>query len=227
MITTAQRSAAPSLFTLSANSKSVSAAEPSGKLSARVIDSQPEKAVPKKEVPTAVEFIQNIFSQTENGKHALKRKRVSYTPSDEAIDAYDTESLAAIRSRNVEKLRSLLNEGKSFNACNRFGESLIHMACRMGDVNVLKFLIEEAKVDVEVMDDFCRTVMHDACWTHTPNFAVMDTLLEHVPAYMLVAEDVRGHSPFHYARKEHWNEWKDYLEERLDLIQRRISLLQS
>lgn len=81
-------------------------------------------------------------------------------------------------------------------------------------MNVIRFLLLEGRVNVFVRDDFGRTPLHDACWTAEPNFAVMDVLLEHAPPALLLAEDVRGHTPFHYARKEHWESWVSYLGER-------------
>ena len=123
-------------------------------------------------------------------------------------------AVRAIREKNVPMLRTMLEEGISLDACNRFGESLIHMACRRGDVNVVRFLLSEGRVNILVRDDFGRTPLHDACWTAEPHFGVMDVLLEHAPMSLLLAEDVRGHTPFHYARREHWESWVSYLKER-------------
>ena len=43
-------------------------------------------------------------------------------------ESYDVEIVLAIRQSNIDKLRDLAAH-KSLNACNRFGESLLHMAC--------------------------------------------------------------------------------------------------
>lgn len=120
----------------------------------------------------------------------------------------------------------MLEEGISLDACNRFGESLIHMACRRGDVNVVSFLLIEARIDINVRDDFGRSCLHDAAWTAEPNFAVMDALLDHAPAALLLSEDVRGHTPFHYARKEHWEAWVSYLKEKEPRINAMLNLVQ-
>jgi hypothetical protein len=42
----------------------------------------------------------------------------------------------------------------------------------------------------------------------------MDLLLEHVDPSMLLAEDVRGNTPFAYARREHDAKWIEFLEQR-------------
>jgi ankyrin repeat protein len=142
-------------------------------------------------------------------------------PSDTAIQAYNLQVVQAIRQGNIPVLRTMVQHNPlSLNACNRFGESIIHMACRRGDVNVVQFLLQEAAVHIMVQDDFGRTPVHDACWTSEPNFAVMDVLLRYLPtAEMLLLPDVRGHTPFHYARREHWESWTSYLQERTPQIQ--------
>lgn len=100
------------------------------------------------------------------------------------------------------------------------------MACRKGDVDMVKFLINEAHVEVDVHDDFGRTPFHDALWTKTPNFATMDVLLESVSPLLLLMQDVRCHTPFHYARREHWNDWVVFLKERSRLIGERLCAIQ-
>jgi Ankyrin repeats (3 copies) len=129
-------------------------------------------------------------------------------------ETYDMEVSRAVRSCDLDRMRQLLKEGKSFDACNKFGESLVHMACRLGDVRVVKFLIEEATVRLDVRDDFGRTVLHDACWTGQPHFDVMDVLIQAVPPEFWVLEDKRGHVPFDYVRRVHWGPWLRYLRSR-------------
>jgi hypothetical protein len=166
--------------------------------------------------PLPVTFLKDLFSKSSGGMNALKRRaRGEFSkPSPESIDSYSVRAVRAIRERNVPMLRSMLEEGVSMDACNRFGESLIHMACRRGDVSVVQFMIMEGRVNVNVRDDYGRTPIHDACWTPQPNFDVMDLLLDHVPTDLLICEDVRGHSPFHYSRREHGEAWLGFLRER-------------
>lgn len=135
-------------------------------------------------------------------------------PTEEDISSYDVEVVRVIRSQNMERLRELFAEGRSMNACNQFGESLVHMVCRRGDVKILKFMIEEAKVCFTIKDDFGRNPFHDACWTSTPNFEMMDMLIEAADTALLVSEDVRGNTPFDYARREHHAKWVAYLKTR-------------
>lgn len=140
-------------------------------------------------------------------------------------DTYNVDVSQAVRTCDLKKMRALHEEGTSFDACNRFGESLIHMACRRGDVRIVKFLIEEARVRVDVRDDFGRTICHDACWTSKPNVDVMNVLMQVVPPEFWVTEDLRGHTPFDYARRDHWGHWLKYVRAKQPTIVRKFRLV--
>mmetsp|Transcript_20833 Transcript_20833/g.60656 ORF Transcript_20833/g.60656 Transcript_20833/m.60656 type:complete len:260 (-) Transcript_20833:21-800(-) len=136
--------------------------------------------------------------------------------TEEEMKGYPVLSMA-VRSHDLNTLRRLHKEGLSMRCSNKFGESLIHMACRRGYVDVVKFFVEEAGVSLRVRDDFGRTPLHDACWTCEPNEELMDFLVMHNPE-LLMMSDKRGHSPFQYARKEHWGVWNHFLDARKELI---------
>lgn len=154
----------------------------------------------------------------EDGYKAYMRKSSTLTDfflelKSEHIEAYSAELVKAVRDRNIPLLRAIHAEGKTLQCSNRFGESLVHMACRRGYTDVVRFLIKEADVTLRVKDDFGRTPLHDACWSANPNFDLMDLIINHDPDLLLI-EDIRGHSPFSYARRDHWEDWKNYLTER-------------
>lgn len=177
------------------------------------------------QVSPLISLLQSIFASDAKGREilALPRKALFQKPSQEAIDAYEMEVVQPVREGNVTRMKELLAAGKSFDACNKFGESLLHMACRRGDLATVKFLVFEANVNVRVVDDFGRTALHDAVWTPTPNLEIMGTLLQVVHPSMILAEDVRGHTPFQYARKEHHTQWAEFLEEKRNLLLEKIS----
>jgi len=134
-------------------------------------------------------------------------------PTEEMIAAYCNETLKAARAGDVDQLRLLFESGKSLNCCNRFGESLIHLACRRGNLDLVRFLILDAHVTLLIRDDYGRTVLHDAFWTPQPQLELVDFLLEHVPE-LLCVRDVRGHAPVDYVRHEHQATWMDFLRQR-------------
>merc|ERR1711957_744069 len=104
----------------------------------------------------------------------------------------------------------LHKSGKTLSCCNPFGESMLHMVCRRGYSEMLSFLLEEVEVSVRIIDDSGRNPLRDALWNSNCNFDVVSMLIYRDPSLLLFS-DKRGHSPFTYARKEHWRQWK-YLE---------------
>jgi hypothetical protein len=134
-------------------------------------------------------------------------------PKQTEIDAYGFEALDAVRQRDIEKLKQFHAEGKPLKCSNRFGESILHLACRKGFCDVVDFLVTQADVPVWVKDDFGRTPLSDACWTIEPNFDLMDVLISKAPDLLLVS-DARGHTPLAYVRREHWELWTEYLRKK-------------
>mmetsp|Transcript_14112 Transcript_14112/g.22044 ORF Transcript_14112/g.22044 Transcript_14112/m.22044 type:complete len:243 (+) Transcript_14112:104-832(+) len=141
-----------------------------------------------------------------------------FEPTVEETKSYRQDVIDAVRSQDIETLRKFLTEGRPLKCSNRFGESLLHMACRRGFLDVVKFFIEEANVPVRVKDDYGRTPLHDACWTTVPNFELMELLVKECPDLLFLA-DVRGYTPLTYARRDHWAQWNEFLQANLlDLV---------
>lgn len=140
-------------------------------------------------------------------------------PTDEQIELYDLEVMTAVREQKIDVLRTMHEAGRCLQCCNRFGESLLHMACRRGFVDVVKFMIQEANVSLYVKDDYGRTPMHDAFWAPVPNFPLMELLIKNAPEQIFLS-DVRGHTPLSYTRKSDWLQWKKWLVEHEPLLQK-------
>lgn len=100
--------------------------------------------------------------------------------------------------------------GFSMAACNRFSESIVHMACRRSDLDTIQFILDHIDT-VLLVDDYGRTPLHDACWRPEPKFDIvallMDTNLD-----LIRCVDKRGSTPLHYVRREHWAQWCAFLE---------------
>lgn len=167
---------------------------------------------------TPADFVAGVFE--ENGVPTVHVPFIK--PTEEMIAAYKAETLIAARSENVDGLRKLHEAGASLDCCNRFGESLIHLACRRGNVEMVKFLVKDAGVTLLLRDDYGRTVFHDACWTPEPKFELVEFLMQEVPDFLCV-KDVRGHLPLNYVRKEHHDQWHSFLSERKALLRPKLS----
>jgi len=137
----------------------------------------------------------------------------------EQTDAYTSEVLEAIRRGDLTMLENLDTMKKlNVNACNRWGDSLLHLACRRSHTKIVDFLLKKG-VNVHIRDDYHRTPLHDAAWTTEPNFELIDLLLNQGGAcYQILMPDVRGFTPFDYVRQEHGGQWLRFLWERKAIL---------
>lgn len=133
------------------------------------------------------------------------------------VEAFQQDVISAVRTKNVDDLRALLKRGKMLQCCNKFGESIVHMACRQSSAQVLEFLIGEAHVDIRVICDSGRTPLHDACWTSSPDFDIIQILLKKCPDFLRI-KDKRGFSPLAYVPHGQWGCWGDFLKKNKDLL---------
>lgn len=140
------------------------------------------------------------------------------------VEAYQNiKLLKAVRRRDLATLRAIDAEhrstGSTMNACNRFGESILHLACRKGSLDVVELLLEECGCSLLVRDDYGRTVLHDACWTVQPPWKLIKLILKKAPVLWRVS-DVRGHLALQYVPKSAWPQWSAFLSKNRDLLQR-------
>ena len=181
--------------------------------------------------PTPVQYLQKIFAAHKISAvthNTPLRKPVMgdfVRPDDEECQAYN-EAVRFVRSNDLEQLQALhYQAGKNLDVRNRVGESLLMVSCRRGHVGIARFLLEDVGVRWDVRDDFGRTVLHDACWRPSPSTELMDVLLKGVSPEWLLAPDVRGHTAFDYARREHAGVWYDFLKDHEEVLERRLSLV--
>lgn len=130
-------------------------------------------------------------------------------PTQKEIEDYDSELVTAVRYSDLPKIKSLRDVGRSMTACNPYGESIFHMACRRADFDVVDYLVNNIE-EIWVVDDFGRTPLHDACWRSEPRFDIVTLLLDK-NLNLLRGLDIRGANPLNYVREEHWIQWCAYL----------------
>jgi len=170
---------------------------------------------------TPLGYLRSMFPEdSRRNPYYRFQRRADYDGECDRADA-----VRAVRSDDVGALRKLLADGTTaFDACNRNGESLLHLACRRCGLDTVKFLVVEAGISPEVRDNLGRTVLHDVCWRPRLATDIMDFLVPLVHPELLLAEDMRGHTPFDYSRRGDWVEWNRYLEAKRELIELRIAL---
>jgi Ankyrin repeats (3 copies) len=113
-----------------------------------------------------------------------------------------------------DQLRAMLDAGMSRNPCNSFGESILHLICRLGQDDLLQLFID-AGADLQVADDYGRTLLHDCCWESSPNFHIVTMLLQ-ADSRLLYLQDTRGELPLAYVPREYWAAYVEFFERNKD-----------
>lgn len=124
------------------------------------------------------------------------------------LSDYDVDIVTAVRTSDLESLKRMHAEGKCLSACNKFSESIIHMACRRSDFKVVDFMVRNGG-QISLIDDYGRTPLHDACWRSSPQFDVVTLLLDR-NLDLLRMLDVRGASALNYVCEDQWLHWCAY-----------------
>lgn len=133
------------------------------------------------------------------------------------FSAYDTEIAAATRNGDLETVRRRYERGGTLLSCNRFKESVVHTICRRGHAHLLNYILSETDIPIQLVDDLGRNPLHDACWTHKPNFELIKLLLDRCPDLLYISDN-RGFTPLCYVGKQAWPEWCVFLHENQDML---------
>lgn len=148
---------------------------------------------------------------------AMKETVFHRAPEPDQVAAYDKAILRAVLDEDEAALERMRVAGRRMDACNRFGDSVLHMACRRGRAAALRFLVRATgPAGVVLSDDFGRTVLHDACWTASPRFDVASAVLD-VDTRLLRTLDSRGSSPLQYVPQDQWPLWCAFFESRKEV----------
>eukprot|EP01038_Epipyxis_sp_PR26KG_P013339 gene13339-17891_t len=136
---------------------------------------------------------------------AMEIYRRNRVPSDEQLQSYQSNIITAVKFSDRESLKRCSEEGISLSACNKFSESILHMACRRSTFTIVEFLINN-NADINVVDDCGKTPLHDACWRADPQFDITTLLLDTNPSLILL-KDIRGFTPLQYVPEAAFKEW--------------------
>jgi hypothetical protein len=129
---------------------------------------------------------------------------------------YGPDIINAVCQEDLDAMARIRDSGATLQCCNKFGESIVHMACRRGSISVLRYLLRNG-VSIRLSDDYGRTPLHDACWTQKPNFELVKSVISECPDLLLIT-DKRGFTPLSYVRREHWGECCKFLQDHQDLV---------
>lgn len=192
--------------------------------SLRMVDSEPSLNIfqAKSAQATAYDFpaeksdafLRNLLSKRGHPSQTYQYNELSsffQTIQPEAVETYDLTLVQAVRQDDVATLRHMWKDGRPMQCGNKYGESILHMACRRGSVGVVRFLLFEALVSPKLCCDYGRTPLHDACWISQPNFTIIELLLQSCPD-LLHIRDKRNFSPLDYVSVDQHRAWNIFLE---------------
>ena len=146
--------------------------------------------------------------------YSSKRSGYHNKPTEHQLASYGSAILDVVKQNRIEDFRRMLEAGLSPNACNQHGESLLHMVCRHGKVDLFRILLA-FDVDLQQTDDYGRSPMHDCCWASQPSFEIAKDLMKRDPS-LLFLFDARGSLPLSYVTKSLWGDWNEFLDDHID-----------
>ena len=165
--------------------------------------------------PSPEVFLQRLL--VARGYNASYIQSIQYRnrhPSSKQMADYDKSMVTAVRSSDLPTLKGFYAEGRSMSACNKFSESIVHMACRRSQFDMVDFIVRHGG-DICIVDDYGRTPLHDACWRLSPQFDIVTLLLDrNVDLIRMI--DIRGASPLKYVPENMWLQWCAYFHHQKD-----------
>jgi len=134
--------------------------------------------------------------------------------SPEYCAAWTNELTKTVRDHDLATLEGMLSRGQMLQACNNFGESIVHLTVRRGTPEMLRFLLQDAQISMRVCCENGRTPLHDAAWCAASNpkcYQMMALLLKECPMLLLIT-DKRGYTPLSYVPRSKWAECNAFLD---------------
>jgi hypothetical protein len=139
----------------------------------------------------------------------------SNAPTPLQLASYSVHILKmVVINKDQHALLDMLTCGISPNACNKFGESLLHRVCNFGQDKLLKIFLD-CGADIQISDGPGRTPMHEVCRRPRPSFNTFELLLQQ-DARLLHMKDAAGAAPLSFIRVEQYGAWNEFLESILD-----------
>ena len=115
-------------------------------------------------------------------------------------ESYNKDVLDTIQANDISLLRDRCRRKLPVLVCNRYGESTLHMAARRSLYRVVQIIMKTEGSPI-IMDDYGRSALVDAMWAESPNFAIIEQLLDY-NIDLLLLTDERGFTPLSYIRKD-------------------------
>ncbi|KAL3943505.1 MAG: hypothetical protein SGBAC_002430 [Bacillariaceae sp.] len=184
----------------------------------KTVDASAAPSAPaKEEITNAQQFLdQELAARGYSVKrHASLQSGYHCPPNPLQLASFGNHMNQAVRQTDPQLLVDLLKVGVSPNACNKFGESVVHSVCRRGEAEKLQILLDH-NCSIQVSDDYGRTPLHDACWqSDNPDFDTVRILLA-IDRDLMFMTDIRGSTALTYVKKENQEAWISFLKKEMD-----------
>lgn len=177
----------------------------------------PSSTPAKQEITNPQEFLdQELAARGYSVKrHASLQSGYHCPPNPLQLASFGNHVNQSVRQKDPQLLVDLMKVGVSPNACNKFGESVVHSVCRRGEAEKLQILLDH-NCSIQVSDDYGRTPLHDACWqSDNPDFDTIRILLA-IDRDLMFMIDIRGSTALTYVKKENQEAWIYFLKQEMD-----------
>ena len=154
-----------------------------------------EDLVPDKFITSLLHHQGHEYIKKSSIKSNLKRSFEDFE-----LKGYTKDLMTTISDHDTKKLEEICRAGGHVLACNRFGESTLHLAARKSYLDIVCLIFKFEKNPI-IIDDYGRSPLHDAMWAIHPNYSIIEILLDHC-VDLLHLVDTRGYTPLHYIRDE-------------------------
>lgn len=145
------------------------------------------------------------------------------------IEEYPVELANAVRSGDMAKLWCLVPDARAANMQNKWGNSLLMLACRyMGNTGDAVKLLLHRQASVCVCCDAGKTPMHDLCWMirTEEQFELFKLVMFAAgpPRNLLLVEDHHGQTPLDYLPEDLYEKCNAFIEQHKNVFWPRVEL---
>ncbi|KAL7580386.1 hypothetical protein ACA910_004411 [Epithemia clementina (nom. ined.)] len=130
-------------------------------------------------------------------------------PTPLQLASYGAYTERLVQQNDAAALRKVMEAGLSPDACEHDGITLVHLACQLGNKEVLAVLLE-FDGSIEAVDEDGRTPLHLACLSREPCFDIVNMILNR-NRRLFYLQDRKGRAPLACVSKRSWTEWTRYL----------------
>ena len=102
-------------------------------------------------------------------------------------------------SHSLEIVKIVATSSELTNTCNEAGDTPLHIACRCGQISIVRYLIKKMNALTNVPNLRKECAIHSVCLLPEQSIELFDSVIKHTPADILVHKDTDGNTPLFLA----------------------------